>query len=538
MTYLRLFTHRFGFLLLLVMGPAFGCVSAPSASPPEGPPIMARPDEAELSVPPLPEEDKRGQASFRSELTASHSQLGLLATEVGAPPADKGEAAEQEEPATQPIDLANALGLGGAVSWQIKLAREKVVQAESELAAAKASWLPSLRFGVGWNKHDGRLQETEGNVLEIGRNSLFVGGGLGLGDASLAGGASGPSRLVVNLSLADAVFQPRVAQCLLAAEQARENQVFNDTLLEIVNAYYDLLMAQGQIANGNLALQASRLMEERLRDFERGGVASRSDVARAEASSAALERELMEAQRKRMLAESELTRLLQLPSASHLAPAEDRIAPIEIFADDMSLDQLLAQGEQSRPELAHMLALSSAAARRLRQETLRPWLPAVQVGASGGTFGGGPSAQFENQAGRSDVDVLAVWEWKNLGYGNLALQDQAASQLRQRRLQRQALRDQVAQEVTAAVADVRSYQRQYERMAEAAASARRAYQLDQQRLLREGSNPLELHQSIQAWWRALDGYTQSVIEHNKAQFRLLRAVGRPPETPHAPTSPT
>ena len=75
-----------------------------------------------------------------------------------------------------PIDLANALALGGASSLQIQLAREKTIESEANLLKARAMWLPSLRFGLAYTRHDGQIQATEGPVIHSGRNSLFFGG--------------------------------------------------------------------------------------------------------------------------------------------------------------------------------------------------------------------------------------------------------------------------------------------------------------------------------------------------------------------------
>ena len=73
------------------------------------------------------------------------------------------------------IDLANALGLGGADNLQVRLARTKLFQAQARHLQAKTLWLPSLRFGVGYNKHDGTpSRKTEGNVIEVERNSFIL----------------------------------------------------------------------------------------------------------------------------------------------------------------------------------------------------------------------------------------------------------------------------------------------------------------------------------------------------------------------------
>ncbi|MCH2401109.1 MAG: hypothetical protein MK364_18480, partial [Pirellulales bacterium] len=126
--------------------------------------------------------DPAEPVTLASLIASDERATSPLPTQAGAAD-DEGESTESSESSEQVIDLASALAMGGANHLQIALARERVVQAHSDLITAQALRLPSLQFGVGWNKHDGRLQETQGNVLEVSRNSLFVGGGLGLGNA-------------------------------------------------------------------------------------------------------------------------------------------------------------------------------------------------------------------------------------------------------------------------------------------------------------------------------------------------------------------
>ena len=197
-----------------------------------------------------------------------------------------------------PIDLGNALGLGGASHLQICLARERVVEAQADFLAAKTAWLPSLRFAVGWNKHDGRLQQTEGDVLEVSRNSLFVGGGAGLGQAPLAGGSSGPSRLMANLSLSDVIFEPQVFNDLLSAHRANRSRVFNDSLTDIGIAYFDLFEAYGKLANAQVALGATAALLKLTTDFAREGAGSEADASRAQALHSAQQRVVDEADRR------------------------------------------------------------------------------------------------------------------------------------------------------------------------------------------------------------------------------------------------
>ncbi|MEX2559088.1 MAG: TolC family protein, partial [Pirellulales bacterium] len=378
---------------------------------------------------------------------------------------------------TFPIDLANALALAGANNLRIRLARERVVEAQVNLDQARLLWIPSLRAAVGYNKHDGRLQATEGEVIEAGRNSLFVGGGAGLGTHPLNGAAGGPARLFVDLALADAAFEPLVARQLVRAQAAARTTDVNDTLLAVATAYFDVVEADGLLANAESGVAAAREMSEITGSFFREGRGARSEFDRANAELAFWRQAAADSLRQVRARSAELARLLRLAPGVVLVPAEERAVPIELVNEQMPLDALLAQGFTSRPELAQQQALVRAALERLDQERWRPWLPHLAVGASAGSFGGGPSGQFDNQGSRSDLDAIAAWELRNLGFGNGVLRRQRASQMRQARFETSLARDLVAAEIVTASSDVGSYREQFDIALENVAAASEALRL-------------------------------------------------------------
>ncbi|NOY29284.1 MAG: TolC family protein [Planctomycetes bacterium] len=424
-----------------------------------------------------------------------------------------------------PIDLGNALGLGGADNLQVRLARTRLFQAQARHLEAKTLWLPSIRLGVGYNKHDGRLQETEGNVLEIDRNSLFYGGGFGLGGAPLAAGAAGPPRLFVNLSLADAYFKPLAASQEVAAHGAAERVASNDSLTEIAVAYHSLVEAYGKLANASSARDLAQNMVDLVENFEREGFSSKTEVHRARTDLGRWQRDVADAERLTMVRSAELARLLRLPAQVRLAPVEEFVMPVDYVDHGMDIDAMIAIAYGSRPEVSQHVARREAACFRVKEEKWRPWIPNVQVGASGGNFGGGPSTNYQNDGSRSDVDLIAVWEWKNLGLGNVALQRQRRGELHERVLELEAGRELIAAEVVAAAADVSSYRRQVELAQESIAAAQQSYELNEQRIRASEGLPIELLQSISALAEARNAYTAAVGNYNRAQYLLMRAMG-------------
>ena len=429
------------------------------------------------------------------------------------------------------IDLAYALGLAGADNLQVRIARTRLFQAQARHLKAKTLWLPSLRLGVGYNKHDGRLQETVGNVIEAERNSLFYGGGLGLGAAPLAAGAGGPPRLFVNLSLADAWFGPLASCQEVAAHGAAERVATNDSLAEIALSYHSLVEAHGMLANAISTRDLSQEMVDRVTQYEREGYSSKTEVNRARTDLSKRQRRVAEAQRMTVLRSTQLARLLRLPPQVQLAPVEEHVLPIDFIDAEIESDALVAMAWQGRPEIAQVIARREAACFRMKNEKYRAWIPSVQVGASGGAFGGGVSTQFASAAGRSDVDLIAVWEVENLGLGNVALQRQRRGELHERVLDIEILRDKIAAEVVAAAADVASYRQQIKLAEEGIRTAQEGYQLNDERIRASEGLPIELLQSISALDEARMAYTMSVANYNRSQYELQRALGNPASVP-------
>jgi outer membrane protein TolC len=272
-----------------------------------------------------------------------------------------------EKPADDrfPIDLATTLRLAGANNLQIAVASERVRQAQARLEGAKVLWLPSLNLGVGYNRHEGQIQDTRGDVIDVRRSSAFVGGGAKVGSAPLAGGSNGPAPFFVSLSLADAIFAPLSERQLVKASDAARAATFNDTLLETGLGYLELVRSQARFA---IALEAVTNAQELVRLIEarvKAGTAPPADELRARAELAERQRQVLQAEEAVHDVSAELVRLLRLEPATVLAPLEGQPMPVILVPPDQPLPDLLAQGVASRPELAEHQALVNATLARL-----------------------------------------------------------------------------------------------------------------------------------------------------------------------------
>ena len=271
-------------------------------------------------------------------------------------------------------------------------------EARAAVDAAEAMWMPSLIGGMGYTQHSGQLQATSGSVTDVRRSSVFVGGGARTGMAPLAGGGGGPLRMSVDLSLADAIFQPLVTRQQLDVVRARETVVFNDTLRNAALAYLALVEAQGQRANRRADLDDASALLRQTRAFVTSGKGSNADTSRIAADVERRRQRLAMSESDVAVASAELARQLRLDPATTLFALEEQAVPVELLEESDTLERLVDGALQARPELEALRAGVDAAEAAQSAAKWRPWLPHVLLGVSAGGFAGGAG----NEMGRMD----------------------------------------------------------------------------------------------------------------------------------------
>jgi outer membrane protein TolC len=167
---------------------------------------------------------------------------------------------------------------------------------------------------------------------------------------------------------------------------------------------------------------------------------------------------------------------------------------------------------------------------------VRPFVPYLVVGFSAGQFGGGSNLADQNFGhfdGRTDFDALAVWSVDNLGFGNWALQRQRRALVDERAAERQLAINRVRQAIAEAVAEASARRLAVDVALREVGSATASYREDLTRA-RGGpalGRPIEILISATQLATARANLVRAVIEQDKAQFRLLVALGQPPFAP-------
>jgi len=450
--------------------------------------------------------------------TVRAASIRLPTAEPPPLPAPKESSPKDEPlpPNTLPIDLATVLRLANAASPTIAIAQARVREALAHVDQADALKLPTLSVGGIYNRHDGLTQQQDGNLLTVSRQNMFAGGGAAL-----------------RVDLGDAYFQPLVARRLAAAEAANAQAATNIALYDAASAYFDLLQAHAQLkVNADISALDQQILTAARSGEKQGLLKSASDVPRAETELALRKVDRQELEARAAAASARLVRLLVLDPAVTLVPADAAVVPIDLFPPETQAPQLVEVAIRARPELAAALAQIEAADLRTRQARYAPLIPRLQANYLNGGFGGGRNGAHPNLENRSDLDTQLFWELRGLGFGNVADTRLREAERDRTTLNAVAVRAQVAAEVVesaktaaarrAAVPDARHATERAQEMYRVL-SATSFGMIGPQRQF----DALEPLLAVQALNQARLQYLTSVVDYNRAQFRLLTAVGQP-----------
>ncbi|MEO2090398.1 MAG: TolC family protein, partial [Gemmataceae bacterium] len=463
--------------------------------------------------------------SKSAPLTA-HSPVGGAATNPVVPAAavqpTTGNTPTSHAPAyaqleTRPIDLPTVFLLVDANSPTVGFARARVAEAQARVAQAEVQWLPNLTFGAAYNRYDGQTQNQRGEVFGVSRANLFYGGGPGL-----------------TLNVADALYGPLVARRVRSAAQFQAAAAAITAEQDAALAYLDLVQLHAQLEiNADTLARAEELLRgaENAKQFNLDRTAG--DVNRAKTEVLLRRTERLDLEARASAVSARLGRLLYIQPNVRLVPADRAVAPFTLVDPSQSIDDLLATATANRPDLAAGREAVAAAWQRVRQAQREPFIPKVAIQNQTGSFGGGVNDDLSNFSARNALSVQLFWEVRNLGLGNRAavaerraLTDQARYQLADAQARAAAEVVEAAQTAVAKFAAIAPAE-------EAVKEATELYRINRSgtqnlvdtKNLFDALRPL---QSIQALNTARLNYLNAVTDHNRAQLRLLAAVGTPP----------
>jgi hypothetical protein len=178
-----------------------------------------------------------------------------------------------------PLDMSTALALVAGKNPQVAYSQSRIREAYANLQAAHVLWLPTIQTGVSYNHHEGNLQDSTGTILDVSRSSLQA----GLGAGAVGAGTTTQPGIVAQFHFVDALFQPKIAERNVWAQQHASNAVLNDQLLEAAVAYQELLRAYQLQAITNETVAGSETLVRLTTDFAKAGQGTEADADRSRA---------------------------------------------------------------------------------------------------------------------------------------------------------------------------------------------------------------------------------------------------------------
>lgn len=455
------------------------------------------------------------------------------------PAADVDPLQDLLQQAATPIDLPTALQLAGVQNPLILLGQQRVVEAVALRQMAAAQFLPTINLGSSVDSHWGVLQQSNGNILSVRRESVFVGAGAN----PIAAGTVNIPGVLWTLNVSDAVFNYLVNRQEVDRRGFVGQSIRQDVLLSVAVAYNDLVRSEAArsvaIVTRNDAREVARITASYLET----GEGRKPDADRAATELARREADLYLAEGNVVRSSAALCQTLHLDPSIRLHASDNQVIPRSIVPDPIPLPELLAIALMERPELNERRSAVTQTLLALKGAKLLPFSPTVFLGFSTGGFGGGSdvaaapvgsrpfgssSPRFSTLDDRVDLDAMAFWTLQNLGVGNKAQIDAARSRLSSADFELLITLDRVRSEVAGAHAKTHARFARIRSCELAIQAGARAFTEDMERIKGSLGRPLEAVDSLRILAHSRIDYLNAILDYNKAQFELYVALGKPP----------
>lgn len=422
-------------------------------------------------------------------------------------------AAQVENGPTLPIDLPTALRLAGAQNLDIQIARQAVEEAEADRLSAIEQFFPWLAPGIAYHRRDGLAQAIPAGMIS---------------DTNFYSYQPGVT-IAAEAVLGDAIYKTLAAkQMVRAAERGLEAQR-NSSVLSAAQGYFDLANDQALVAVARQALETSELYEQQLREAVSIGVAFKGDELRVQAQTEVYRIGLRQALERQRIAAARLARILHLDPAVELVSEASGLAPLQLYDEDASQEELIDRALSDRPEMKREQALVSAARHAEDGAVYGPLIPSVGAQIFAGALGGGHDDEASNFGAMQDYVVGLGWRIGPGGLFDIGRIRAGRARLAAVQLANAKLRDAITTEVVERLARAKSLFDQLALTKRNLATANDTLRLTRERKRYGVGVVLEDIQAQQSLNRARADYFTTIAEFNKAQFELNQALGGSPE---------
>lgn len=405
--------------------------------------------------------------------------------------------------ATETIDLPTVLRLVGAQNTDIKIAAEKLREARANESATLWQFFPWISPGVGYRAHNGKIQDVAGNIINVDKEAIAV----------------GPT-LIAQLDLGDAIYKRLAAKQLTkAASHNAEAERQQNTLLA-AESYFDLAKAHASVRVAAESVKIASEYRDQIQNGVKAGVAFKGDDLRALTSLRRNELLQKQAEEQRRIAAARLAQVLHLDADVSLLPREDDAVAMKLTPIDVGTQDLLAKARSQRPEMKRGEALADAAKTAVRGAKYGPMVPTIGAQVFGGGLGNNTSF-----GSSGDYQVTLGWRIGTGGLFDSSRVKQAESKAAQASLSVVRTKEEIERQVVENHERVKMLRAEMALAKQGVETATEGLKLARERKEFAIGIVLETIQSEQDVTRAKLDYVNTLMEFNKAQYRLKAAVG-------------
>ncbi|HEY5910334.1 MAG TPA: TolC family protein [Verrucomicrobiae bacterium] len=407
------------------------------------------------------------------------------------------------------LDLATALRLAEGRNLDIQLARQRVAEAQANHESSLARFFPWLAPGITYRRHDDLIQDVGGNFIEAHKESYAPG-----------------ATLTAQVDIGDALYQSLAAKQQVNVTRYASDAQRQASISSAAQGYFDLLVAQAVVKVAEEAVRISSNYLTQIEHAVQAGLAFRGDELRVRVEEENNRLALRRAIERQRLASAQLVQILHLAPAVDLQARENELVPLSLVETNRGFRDLVDDALGTRPELKQSQAAIGVARENRKGAVYGPLIPSAGAQYFAGGLGGDSAVGASRFSDQQDLFAGLSWRIGPGGLFDFSRKRAAEAQLRSAELGADKTRDEIARQVVEAATRVQSLTDQIGSARRALAAAEEGLRLALVRREYAVGVVLEAIQAEQDFTRARGDYLRVIGELNKAQYAMLRALGK------------
>ncbi len=408
-----------------------------------------------------------------------------------------------------PICLDTVLRLAQDQNGQVRLARMKLDDAETDQQWAQKHWMPDLSIGMGVWRHEGGIQDFQGNLVK-----------------SSYGSALGGLELTGKYDWKEVLFRKVESERRVWQQRGEVSKLTSENLLDASTTYIDLLASRSGIAMSIETEMRLRDLLDQTKKLAEIDPGIRVEVSRIETELMAQNVLTVKLREASKAAAAKLAYLLGLDPCCEFVVADKQLTPIRLMAANEPVNVLVEWALTKGPGVRELEGLlHTVEAARNANYGATHWMPSIEVNILEGGFGAGPGQQLD-WANRFDLGVHMKWSLNEFTMAKLKRR-QADATIQQVQLSYHDLRSKLTLGVQEARDAIHSGKEQVNLAEKHIRYAEESYRLSDVRLKQniKGRSSSEVLLALRSLGGAKLEYLQAVRDFDKAQMRLFVLVG-------------